>query len=283
MDSEIGALFQEKKPEDIQAVKKRSFLDELDQCAKERKETKKKAKKKKTEAPKEDDPLVLSRTVFVANVPISCIENKANCKEFKRLFSGIGKVSRIRFRSIAFAVPTTKRKAAVLSGGMLHPNRDTCHAYIVFVDAAHVKEALSLNGTMFLSKHLRVDICDGERNRLNKKRTIFVGNLAFDIEDEELWTHFGRCGGIENVKIIRDKDTNFGKGFAYVEFKTAESYQAALMMAGSELRGRKLRITKYSGIKIKKDSSKPRAVKMDTHPKTNSRPAVTNRTRARKQ
>lgn len=47
---------------------------------------------------------------------------------------------------------------------------------------------------------------------------MFVGNLPFDVQDEELYTHFERCGEIEFVRIIRDKKTNIGKGFGYVQF-----------------------------------------------------------------
>ena len=50
------------------------------------------------------------------------------------------------------------------------------------------------------------------------KRCVFVGNLPFDVQDEELWTHFERCGDIEFVRIVRDKKTNIGKGFGYVQF-----------------------------------------------------------------
>jgi RNA recognition motif-containing protein len=46
-----------------------------------------------------------------------------------------------------------------------------------------------------------------------------VGNLPFDVQDEAIYTHFARCGKIEFVRIVRDKKTNIGKGFGYVQFK----------------------------------------------------------------
>ena len=48
---------------------------------------------------------------------------------------------------------------------------------------------------------------------------MFVGNLPFDVQDEDLYSHFSRCGEIEFVRIVRDKKTNIGKGFGYVQFK----------------------------------------------------------------
>ena len=46
-----------------------------------------------------------------------------------------------------------------------------------------------------------------------------MGNLAFDVQDEDVYQHFAPCGEIEFVRIVRDKRTNIGKGFGYVQFK----------------------------------------------------------------
>lgn len=51
------------------------------------------------------------------------------------------------------------------------------------------------------------------------KRSVFVGNLPFDVQDEDLYLHFMRCGEIEFVRVVRDKKTNIGKGFGYIQFK----------------------------------------------------------------
>jgi nucleolar protein 12 len=51
------------------------------------------------------------------------------------------------------------------------------------------------------------------------KRCVFVGSLAFDVQDETVYQHFATCGEIEFVRIVRDKKTNIGKGFGYVQFK----------------------------------------------------------------
>jgi nucleolar protein 12 len=42
-----------------------------------------------------------------------------------------------------------------------------------------------------------------------------VGSLAFDVEEESLWTWFASCGPIDGVRVVRDKATNVGKGFGY--------------------------------------------------------------------
>jgi nucleolar protein 12 len=246
MDQELQDIF--KSTEHSTNTRKQTgkvFLKELEQFSKKQKGTKQPIK---SSVPNTIDPFVASKTLFVSNVPIECLTDNQHLKELKKFFSTIGPISRIRFRSIAFDTPTKKRKDAFISKEHFHPDRKTSNAYIVYSNPEHVSQALKLNGSVFMGKHLRVDRCDESKNRMNKKRTIFIGNLVFDIEDEELWAHFHVCGEIENVRVIRDKETNFGKGFGYVEFKSIDGYHASLAMNGKELRGRKLRISKYSGM-----------------------------------
>lgn len=42
--------------------------------------------------------------------------------------------------------------------------------------------------------------------------------MPFDAEEEELWEFFADCGAIDNVRLVRDKKTNIGKGIGYVQF-----------------------------------------------------------------
>lgn len=60
----------------------------------------------------------------------------------------------------------------------------------------------------------------GSQNKTpNRKSSVFVGNLPYDVSEETLWKFFSDVGGITNVRIIRDRVTRVGKGFAYVEFQ----------------------------------------------------------------
>lgn len=59
----------------------------------------------------------------------------------------------------------------------------------------------------------------GDLQEHDTKHTVFVGGLPFDIETEAVWEHFSQCGDVVNVRVVRDKKTNFGKGIAYVRFK----------------------------------------------------------------
>lgn len=53
------------------------------------------------------------------------------------------------------------------------------------------------------------------------KRSLFVGNLAFNIDDEAVRNHFEEFGTVEGVRLIRDKATGVGKGFGYVLFEVS--------------------------------------------------------------
>ena len=50
------------------------------------------------------------------------------------------------------------------------------------------------------------------------KRSVFLGNLPFDVGDDAVREHFVECGTVENVRIVRDAKTGLGKGFGYLLF-----------------------------------------------------------------
>lgn len=97
------------------------------------------------------------------------------------------------------------------------------NAYIVFTDKASMEKGLEMNAQVFHEKHLRVDSAGNPRNH-DRKKSVFVGGLPFDAQEEQLWEFFKECGDIENVRIVRDAKTNIGKGIAYVQFAVSNSF-----------------------------------------------------------
>lgn len=59
-------------------------------------------------------------------------------------------------------------------------------------------------------------------------KTAFVGNLPFNIEEEEVRSEFEQFGPIRYVRLIRDPVTHNGKGFGYVCFEQFISLKNAL-------------------------------------------------------
>ena len=188
-----------------------------------------KSRKEKAAEQKE----INSRTVFVGNVPIAALENQ---KQFKKLFYG---VQSLRFRSIAFT-SHRPRKIQFLKKEF-HEKRDSVNAYVVFRTFEYAEKALELNGVQFMGKHLRVNSLEKHFSSAN---SLFIGNLPFDVSEESLYELFGDAGEINSVRVIRDRKTNVGKGFAYVEFKEKESVSLGLKLNGSEINSRKIRVSK---------------------------------------
>jgi len=72
---------------------------------------------------------------------------------------------------------------------------------------------------------------------------IYVGNLSFDVTEEELRAEFTAFGKVESVSIITDKYSGRPKGFAFVEMPTVSEGQAAITaLNGKTLKDRTLTV-----------------------------------------
>ena len=72
---------------------------------------------------------------------------------------------------------------------------------------------------------------------------LYVGNLSYNISEEQLRQLFSQAGEIKEVSLILDRDTRRPKGFGFVEMNTqAEAEKAIQMFNEYELDGRKLTV-----------------------------------------
>ena len=72
---------------------------------------------------------------------------------------------------------------------------------------------------------------------------IYVGNLAFEVDEEELRQEFTAFGEVESVNIITDKYTGRPRGFGFVEMaKVAEGQAAIAGLNGKMLKDRTLSV-----------------------------------------
>jgi RNA recognition motif-containing protein len=68
---------------------------------------------------------------------------------------------------------------------------------------------------------------------------LYVGNLSYNIRDEDLQQAFGQYGGVSSAKVMMDRDTGRSKGFGFVEMSSDAEAQAAINgMNGQALDGR---------------------------------------------
>ncbi len=73
---------------------------------------------------------------------------------------------------------------------------------------------------------------------------IYVGNLSFDVTEEELRTEFAAFGKVESVSIIVDKYSGRSKGFAFVEMPAVPEGQAAITgLNGKAIKERSLAVS----------------------------------------
>ena len=71
---------------------------------------------------------------------------------------------------------------------------------------------------------------------------LYVGNLPHSTTDAQLRELFLPFGTPDSVKIITDRDTGASKGFAFVEFASAEVAQKAMALNGKDFGGRPLTV-----------------------------------------
>jgi len=68
---------------------------------------------------------------------------------------------------------------------------------------------------------------------------IYVGNLSFDITEEELAGEFGAFGKVETASIVTDRATGRPRGFAFVEMPARTEAEAAIAaLNGKSLKDR---------------------------------------------
>ncbi len=81
--------------------------------------------------------------------------------------------------------------------------------------------------------------------RSTRKVSIFVGNLPFRAEQEDIIELFAPFGEVANCALPLERDTGRKRGFAFVEMADEPSEAAAIdALQGAEMMGRPLRINK---------------------------------------
>uniref|UniRef100_A0AAR2JDU7 RRM domain-containing protein n=1 Tax=Pygocentrus nattereri TaxID=42514 RepID=A0AAR2JDU7_PYGNA len=184
------------------------------------------AKRRKIQQNPAEERIKLKRTVFVGNLPVNCKK-----KDLKRIFRDLGGIESVRFRSVVREDPSISRRLATIQR-QVDPKRPSINAYVVFKEE------------------------EGAVNH-DHKRSVFVGNLPYDIMELPLRKHFEECGKVEAVRLVRDHNSGVGKGFGYVLFENADSVMLALKLNGSQLLDRTIRVKR--SVKKEKEKKSNRA------------------------
>lgn len=67
---------------------------------------------------------------------------------------------------------------------------------------------------------------------------IYVGNLPYRVNEDDLRNYFSSFGSLESVRIIRNFKTGDSKGYAFVTYTNADEAKAALVSNGKDMQGR---------------------------------------------
>jgi RNA recognition motif-containing protein len=72
---------------------------------------------------------------------------------------------------------------------------------------------------------------------------IYVGNLAREVNEDDLRQAFGKFGTVSSVSLIKDKFTGELRGFGFVEMPSKDEAQAAMnALSGKDIKGRSLTV-----------------------------------------
>ncbi|KAI4183363.1 MAG: hypothetical protein L6R41_005436 [Letrouitia leprolyta] len=127
--------------------------------------------------------------------------------------------------------------------------------YVTFTNVASAQTAVStLNAQVFEGRRLTVAFAHqrtppvrSERasrmGRSDPSRTLFIGNMSFEISDRELNNLFREIRNVTDVRVAIDRRTGQPRGFAHADFTDIESAKAAMVeLSGKEVCGRELRV-----------------------------------------
>ena len=75
-------------------------------------------------------------------------------------------------------------------------------------------------------------------------KKIYVGNLSYNVDDQELENLFSQHGTVTSARVIIDRYDNRSKGFGFVEMEDDAAATAAIeALNGNEHMGRELKVS----------------------------------------
>uniref|UniRef100_A0A832M5D7 RNA-binding protein n=1 Tax=Oscillatoriales cyanobacterium SpSt-402 TaxID=2282168 RepID=A0A832M5D7_9CYAN len=75
--------------------------------------------------------------------------------------------------------------------------------------------------------------------------SIYVGNLSYEVTEDDLTAVFGEYGSVKRVQLPTDRETGRMRGFGFVEMSADAEEDAAIdALDGAEWMGRDLKVNK---------------------------------------
>ncbi|ESO84520.1 hypothetical protein LOTGIDRAFT_131943 [Lottia gigantea] len=84
---------------------------------------------------------------------------------------------------------------------------------------------------------------DGNRDDPEPTSCLGIFGLSLNTQERELRDVFGRCGSVDQVQIVYDRQSGRSRGFAFIYFKSVEdAIEAKERCTGMEIDGRRIRV-----------------------------------------
>jgi RNA recognition motif-containing protein len=94
---------------------------------------------------------------------------------------------------------------------------------------------------------------------------LFVGNLAWSVDDQTLEQVFSQHGDVQSARVINDRDTGRSRGFGFVEMDVNDVAAVIRATDGLDVNGRAIRVNEAE------DKGGPRGPRRDSGGYGNSR------------
>ncbi|KAJ0967868.1 hypothetical protein J5N97_024785 [Dioscorea zingiberensis] len=196
--------------------------------------------KKEDGAEAEVDPERDQRTVFAYQISL-----KADERDVYEFFSRAGKV-----RDVRLIMDRNSRRSKGVG-------------YIEFYDAMSVPMAIALSGQPLLGQPIMVKPSEAEKNLVQSTATagasgvigpysggarrLYVGNLHYNITEDQIRQVFEPFGSVELVQLPVDLETGHCKGYGFVQFARLEDARAAQSLNGQlEIAGKAMKVSAVS-------------------------------------
>jgi len=123
-------------------------------------------------------------------------------------------------------------------------------AIVEFDSKEAASKALEKDGEEFHGRQLKLSYANEEKGgggggnsgptgaKPEGCNTVFIGNLNYQVTEEEVYEFFQQCG---DIKQVRWPQGEF-KGYGWVEFTDTESPDNAIKLAGKDLKGRAIKV-----------------------------------------
>ena len=79
---------------------------------------------------------------------------------------------------------------------------------------------------------------------MDSSNRVYVGNLAWSVDQQQLETLFSEQGKVVDAKVVYDRDSGRSRGFGFVTYSSAQEVNDAIeSLDGVDLGGRAIRVS----------------------------------------